>query len=170
MANRAIPTALRVLRGNPGKRALPESEPKPQAIEPEMPQDLDPIAKKTWKRLAPTFVRLGILTEIDGLSFAELCMAEAHCIRIRKALKACSYRTLGIRHSFLEQESKDGSRTNEVMAVEAKINPLMRQYRSASDALRFWCQEFGATPSSRGRVKVQGIKEPDPQEAFLDGE
>ncbi len=168
MANRAVPTSLRLLRGNPGKRPIPAGEPKPAAIAPPMPSDLDPIARREWRRLAPTFVRLGILTAVDGMAFAELCTSYAAATRIRMALKKCGYKLLAEKTSFLEKETKDG-RSDEVMAVELKINPLFAQQRLASLALRFWCQEFGTTPSARGKIQVPGGGEVDPQEDFLNG-
>jgi len=133
-----------------------------------MPTDLDPIAKKEWRRLAPVFVRLGTLTETDGMAFAELCTAYATSVRIRKAIKACGYKLLTEKTSFLESERKDG-RSDEVMAVEVKINPLFAQQRLAGRNLRYWCNEFGTTPSSRGKINVPYSEGADPQETFLNG-
>ena len=166
MPNPRVPTPLRVLRGNPGRRPLPKGEPKPERVAPPMPADLDPIAKKEWKRLAPMFVRLGTLTETDGMAFAELCTAYAASVRIRKAIKACGYKLLTVKHSFLEKETKDG-RSDEVMAVEPKINPLYAQQRLAGQNLRYWCNEFGTTASSRGKINVPYSEGADPQETFL---
>jgi P27 family predicted phage terminase small subunit len=167
MPSAKVPTPLRLLRGNPSKRPLPIGEPRPAQVEPPMPAGLDPIARTEWRRLAPRFVELGILTEADGMAFGELCTAYAASARIRMALKKCGYRVLAMKHSFLEKNGEDG-RSDEVMAVEPKINPLFSQQRLASQTLRFWCQEFGTTPSSRGRIQVPGVgKDVDPQEAFL---
>jgi len=147
---------------------LPPGEPKPAAVAPPMPSNLDPIARREWKRLAPVFVRLGTLTEADGMAFAELCTSYATSVRIRMALRECGYKLLAEKHSFLESEGKDG-RSDEVMAVEVKINPLFAQQRLASQTLRFWCQEFGTTPSSRGKIQVPGGVDADPREDFLNG-
>ena len=167
MANPRVPTPLRVLRGNPGKRTLPVGEPKFERVIPPMPPDLDPIARREWKRLAPTFVRVGVLSAGDGMAFAELCTAAAVCARFRKALRSCKYAMLTEKTSFLESKGEDG-RSDEVMATEVKINPLFAQQRLASQTLRFWCQEFGTTPSSRGKINVPGTGgSVDPQEDFL---
>jgi len=168
MPNPRTPTPLRILRGNPGKRALPVGEPRPLAVEPKIPSGLDPLARREWRRLAPAFVKRGILTEDDGMAFAALCTAYATLVRINRAFKECGYKVLAEKHSFLEQKSKDG-RVNEVMAVEIKANPLIAQQRLALQTLRFWCQEFGTTPSARGKVQVPGGGEVDPQEDFLNG-
>lgn len=169
MPNPKVPTNLTLLRGNPGKRALPTGEPKFERIAPPMPLDLDPIARREWKRLAPTFVTVGVLTAGDGMAFAELCTAYATCARIRKALKSCKFAMLSEKTSFLESKGEDG-RSDEVMATEVKINPLFAQQRLASQNLRFWCNEFGTTPSSRGKINVPGVgAAADPLERFLNG-
>jgi len=133
-----------------------------------MPRDLDPIAKKEWSKLAPGFVKRGILTEDDGMAFSSLCTAYAACVRIRMALQECDFKMLTEKHSFLEQKSEEG-RSNEVMAVELKINPLYAQQRLSLDSLRFWCSEFGTTPSSRGKINVPMGTESDPGEDYLSG-
>lgn len=168
MANPKVPTSLRLLRGNPGKRPVSSGEPKPAAVAPPIPSNLDPLARREWKRLAPAFVRLGVLTEVDGMAFASLCIASAVVSRINRALKECKYAVLTEKVSFLEQKSEEG-RSNEVMATEMKINPLFAQQRLALQTLRFWCQEFGTTPSSRGKISVPGAGDVDPQEDFLNG-
>jgi P27 family predicted phage terminase small subunit len=133
-----------------------------------MPSHLDPIAKKEWKRLAPLFVQIGILTELDGMAFGELCASYAASVRIAMALKECGYKVLAEKHSFMEKKGDEG-RSDEVMAVELKINPLFAQQRLASQTLRFWCNEFGTTASSRGKINVPGGGQVDPQEDFLNG-
>jgi P27 family predicted phage terminase small subunit len=168
MVQRTVPTPLRILRGNPNKRPLPTGEPQPAKIMPDMPTDLDPIAKKEWKRASPALLKLGLLTEVDGVAFAAYCMAYAAVIRINKAMRACGYKVLAEKHSFLEKKSSEG-RSDEMMAVEVKANPLIVQQRHALQTLRFWSLEFGLTPSSRGRMNIPGLKEDDPQESFLDG-
>jgi P27 family predicted phage terminase small subunit len=168
MANRNIPTPLKIIRGNPGRRPISKTEPKPKRILPKMPTDLDPIAKKEWKRLAPIFYRLGILTEVDGMAFAALCTSTAAVIRINQALAECGYKVLAEKTSFLEKKG-DAGRSDEVMSVEVKINPLYAQQRLALQTQRFWCQEFGVTPSSRGKINVPDGGDADPQEDFLNG-
>jgi len=168
MANRAVPTALRLVRGNPGRRPLPANEPKPRNIAPPMPEHLDPIAQEEWKRLEPIFLSSGILTELDGLAFASLVSAYAEVVRYDMALKECGYSMLAIKHSFIEKSGGEG-RSDELMVVEPKGNPLYAQRRLATTALRFWCTEFGVTPSSRGKISVSKSKKSDPGEDFLNG-
>src|SRR5215831_17432794 len=64
------PTALRILRGNPGRRPLNAREPKaaPATLTP--PAWLKGLAVAEWHRIAPVLHRLGILTEVDDIALA----------------------------------------------------------------------------------------------------
>ena len=70
------PTALRILRGNPGHRTLPKGEPQPKAGA-HPPPWLSVAARKEWDRLAPMLERLGVLTEADADALGQLCAARA---------------------------------------------------------------------------------------------
>jgi phage terminase small subunit len=64
------PTALKVLRGNPGRRPLNPTEPKPQPLE-----SIEPPAWRTaeaaaiWREDAPHVHQLGLLTRLDRRQF-----------------------------------------------------------------------------------------------------
>jgi len=70
------PTALSILRGNPGKRPLPKNEPKP-AMCVTVPDWLTVGARKEWKLLAPMLERNRVLTEMDAETLGEMCEAKA---------------------------------------------------------------------------------------------
>lgn len=70
------PTSLKLVRGNPGKRRLPENEPKPAGMA-TMPKFLTGRAAAIWKEYAPELIRLGLLTSLDGYSFAVWCSLTA---------------------------------------------------------------------------------------------
>src|SRR4029077_7203535 len=69
------PSAIARAEGNPGKRRLNDSEPRPRATTPRCPDHLDAEAKKEWKRLIPVLRRMKVLTEADGMTLANLCQA-----------------------------------------------------------------------------------------------
>ena len=73
---RPLPTALRKLEGNRGKRPFNEREPQPSPGEPAMPP-LSREAAKEWKRIVPILMALGILTVADGSALAIYCTAFA---------------------------------------------------------------------------------------------
>lgn len=51
------PTAIKKLEGNPGKRPLNKSEPKPIRKAPFCPKWLEVEAKKEWQRQDPKIIR-----------------------------------------------------------------------------------------------------------------
>lgn len=71
------PTAIKLLEGNPGKRPLNKSEPKPKKGAPKCPAWLLPEAKKEWKRMAEQLELLGLLTAVDMTAFAGYCQSYA---------------------------------------------------------------------------------------------
>lgn len=84
---RPVPTHLQLLRGNPGRRALPESEPEPgkSAQIPEAPAFLLGYACDEWYRIAEELHRLNLLTVVDINPLAAYCDAYA---RWRTAVEA----------------------------------------------------------------------------------
>ena len=69
------PTALKLLRGNPGKRPLNDREPKPP-VGAQVPPHLlaSPAFVAEWKRHSARLTRLNVLTEIDDDALAALCV------------------------------------------------------------------------------------------------
>lgn len=67
------PTALKRRTGNPGKRALPENEPKPHEASTVCPAWLKGKAREKWETLAPHLKQLGLLTALDLDQLAAYC-------------------------------------------------------------------------------------------------
>src|SRR5437868_3347332 len=72
---RPKPTRLKILSGNPGKRALNLSEPKPEIEVPQCPVELGPVARSEWDRLVVQLGALRILTQLDRAALAAYCGA-----------------------------------------------------------------------------------------------
>lgn len=62
---RPVPTRMKVLTGNPGKRPLNEYEPQPEPTIPDCPPQLGPIAREEWDRLIGELASLRIITALD---------------------------------------------------------------------------------------------------------
>ena len=69
---RPKPTALRLVEGNPGKRAINKKEPKPKRVIPSCPAHLDDSGKVAWGRLSVLLDRRGVLTEADSAALERL--------------------------------------------------------------------------------------------------
>lgn len=72
MPRERIPTTLKLLRGNPGRRPLPKDEPQP-ALGAKPPAWLSEVARREWDRKAPMLEKLGVLTEADEDALATYC-------------------------------------------------------------------------------------------------
>jgi P27 family predicted phage terminase small subunit len=71
-----VPTALRVIRGNPSKRPLLANEPPPPPLDGKAaaPAWLDKQARLEWQRLAPLLAETGLLTVLDVDALAAYCV------------------------------------------------------------------------------------------------
>ena len=67
MSNRPVPTKLKLLRGNPGRRKIQDNEPEPKRGIPSLPKWLKkyPVAVREFKREAKILDEMGVLTLAD---------------------------------------------------------------------------------------------------------
>lgn len=77
------PTALKVERGNPGKRALPADEPVLQAGPREVPKGMTGRAREEWLRLVDELTDKGVLTIGDLRCFEQYCYLVADVEKAR---------------------------------------------------------------------------------------
>ena len=145
------PTHLKLLAGNPGKRKLNASEPKPRASIPRCPAHLSPEAKAEWKRMARRLHSLGLLTELDGAALAIYCQAYGRWVAAEQKLT-----------EFGPVIKSPGG-----MPMQS---PFLAIANKAMEQVRSLMTEFGMTPSSRSRINVQlQDDEDDAFEEFLKG-
>lgn len=133
-----VPTALKILRGNPGKRAISKREPRPERGVPRMPAHLPERAKSAWKSIGPALDRMGVLTTVDAKALELLCDAYAEYRAARDVV--------GAKGATYESVSDHGTmwRTRPEVAIASDA------WRRIATMLR----EFGMTPSSRTKVQA----------------
>lgn len=73
MGRKPVPTSLKILRGNPGKRPLPENEPNPTAALPDPPEHLDETQRGYWFRFGEILLAAGVMTRLDAVCLEMLC-------------------------------------------------------------------------------------------------
>ena len=146
------PTALKLVEGNPGKRAINKQEPKPKVGVPKCPSHIPGIAKSLWKELAPLLSNMGVLTEADRRALELVCSTYAE---YREADQ-------NIRKNGLTYETTGMSGDSII-----KSNPAVAMRSDAAKRYLTLIKEFGLTPSSRAGIKVETKNEEDPLEAFL---
>ncbi len=66
MPRKPTPTALKIVRGNPGKRPLPAGEPQPVRGPLPCPAHVQGRAMREWERVVPELSRLGVATAVDA--------------------------------------------------------------------------------------------------------
>jgi P27 family predicted phage terminase small subunit len=144
---RPQPTALKVLRGNPGKRPLNPREPRMPRADPTFdtpPAALadDPGAIAEWIRVAPMLRAAGLVTESERAALTALCQQWSRYLAAHAQVIA-----LG-------------------MVIEsAKLVPIPNPYllvadRALTHCHRLW-NELGLTPAGRARaMKVPAADEP----------
>lgn len=141
---RPVPTALKLVRGNPGKRATNKSEPMPARVIPSCPEYLSPSGQVAWGRLTVVLDRMGVLTEADAAALERLCDCYTDIMECRKLIK------------------KDG-RTYKVMTqlgdTLIKANPAVNQLRAADAQFKSYLVEFGLTPAARSKVNANNNDE-----------
>lgn len=130
-----MPTSVRILRGNLGNRPVSSLEPRPDRKAPVCPKHLDAEAKVEWKRLCKLLLKIGVLTEADGMALANLCQAWSTLVKAQ--LKLNETGMLFKTPSGYVQQS-----------------PLIGIVNNSTDTVLKLSREFGLTPSSRGRLEV----------------
>ncbi len=132
----AKPTALRVLEGNRGHRPINQNEPKPRPITPTRPGWLLPEAKREWSRVVPELDRMGLLTIVDRAALTGYCQAWARYVEAEKEIQE---------HGTVLKVAKSGY---------VQTSPYVVNARRNLQIIRVFCQEFGLTPSARGRMNI----------------
>jgi P27 family predicted phage terminase small subunit len=142
-------TAVKILEGNPGKRRLNAAEMQPEPGVPDPPEvlNLDPVALDEWNRIAPQLAALGVLTRLDAVALSAYCMRFARMIESQKLID---------RYGMLLLEGK-----------KIRRNPAIRFWNDALRELLRWGVEFGLTPASRSRIRIEKPQEEDALDQFL---
>jgi P27 family predicted phage terminase small subunit len=146
-----LPTSLKRLRGNPGKRALPANEPQPDLVTAEVkpPSWLSPTAKAAWRKMAKVLTSVHVLTEADLPAFELLCDSYG---------------------KYVEANKEIAQTGGEVVVTSYGVgrNPWATQRDRAFAQFEKLAAQFGITPSARARVKsAVDLTQEDEMESIL---
>jgi P27 family predicted phage terminase small subunit len=149
------PTALKLVKGNPGKRPLNSREAKVKLSRPAMPPFLCDDAKAEWDRIVDTLYTAGLLTALDAAALAAYCAAYGRWAQAERALRQA------------EQDENGGLVTRTATGNVIQNTLVGIANKAANDMVRFAC-EFGMTPSARSKV-IAGDPDalPDPSAEFF---
>jgi P27 family predicted phage terminase small subunit len=157
MSRRPKPTALKILEGNRGHRKLdPSTEFTLAPGLPEKPKYMGRAASREWDWISASLVALGVLTPLDGKALSEYCKAFS--------LAEVYYRE-AIKRPMVEEfvRDKDGN----IIETRMKPNSAIAAWKVASSLCKSFLIEFGLTPASRTRLKIEMPKAKTPEEGFL---
>lgn len=131
---RPSPTALKQLRGNPGRRALNDREPTPTPLATEVrpPAHLSKEARSLWRSLTKQLADLRVLTGLD------LPLLEVLVIHLGR------HRSLAVQLRALEDAGQ----------IDPSIASYQRALRREAEIVKSLAASFGLTPSDRTRLHV----------------
>jgi P27 family predicted phage terminase small subunit len=142
------PTALKILKNNPGRRPLNTREPKHPGLDAAVPPQLThPEAIAEWSRIVETLGR-GHVTMVDRGTLIAYCAKWAQWLDLE---------TEAAQHAYLLRAPKTGTPMQ---------NPALQM---ANKLLMTWLRlavELGITPSSRARIVLADLTPGDSLDAF----
>ena len=133
MPARPVPRALKILRGNPGKRPLPTDEPLPAPLEADpVPHELkDQHARGEWTRIAPGLIACGQVTMADRTLLVAYCQKYGQWLRLEEHV---------LRHPLADPDEAPKA----IKAIRIANETLELLLRAAAD--------LGLTPTTRTRI------------------
>lgn len=134
------PTAVLAKRGS-WRANDNQGEPLPDKCLPPVPPDLKGVAMEVWQTYEPILFRLGILTEIDGLAFEQLCKIYAQW------KKYDQYLTKNGELQIIRYENK--------RIKERRLHPYVKLRQKAQEQLSRALADFGLNPSARSRISAE---------------
>lgn len=129
------PTALKIVRNNPGKRTINKNEPQHDRLDAECPSELTGGAKDEWTRVIGKLTATGQVTMMDRATLLGYC------------LKYGQWKTLeaeAAKHPAIVRSPSGYSIPNPAIGMANKAFALMLKAAT----------ELGMTPSARSRVSA----------------
>jgi len=152
------PAALKLIKGNPGKRALDlDAGINPPVEIPACPNHLNEHGRKEWRRITVELEPLGLITKLDRSMLAMYCQAYGRWVhaelKIREQEKAQA-------DSGIKQLSPNGYEQMSLWLIIA--NKSMEQVHK-------YASEFGLSPSARTSVAASAHQTGEGKQPQLDG-
>lgn len=147
------PTALKILRGNPGHRPLNEDEPQPPADAIEPPSYLQGVSLEKWHEVVKKLVDMSLMTNADVDTVARYCVMyeryHKYLDQVRRGLDVLVMREESGRVRYMQ--------ITPAATMLAKLDEQMLRVE----------REFGFTPASRSEIQTSPKVSNDPLAAFV---
>ena len=150
---RPEPTILKLAKGNPGKRRLNESEPKPAADAIQPPDWVTGKSLEKWQEVVPKLVGMGVMTNADIDTIARYCTMYEQFVKyldqVRRGLDVLVIRDDSGKVKYM-QSTPAATMLTKLAASMLRIE-----------------QEFGLTPSARSGISASQEKPRDDLEDLI---
>ena len=146
-----VPTILKRLEGNPGKRRLNDNEPTPPVGTPQIPEHLDEEARSEWSRITKALQEMNLLATTDRTALACYCTLYSRWVQAERDVE------------------KYGSVVKAPSSGYPQKSPYLSIADSAMKSMLTFLTEFGMTPAARSRIRVpEDSKAADEFDLFME--
>lgn len=135
-----LPSAVLAKR-NSWRQNKTKHEPIPGRNLPPVPPNLTGIAKQVWEIYEPMLWNMGVLTEVDGLAFEQLCKIYQQWKKYDDYLRR--------RGELIRIKDKKGR------IKDYKTHPYVKMRKDAQAQLDRCLANFGLNPSARTRISSE---------------
>ena len=153
------PAALKLLEGNPGKRALNLADGVNPVVEvPSAPKHLGQEAKKEWKRITPLLEDLGLISGLDRTALALYCQSAGRLFELEMAFNGIVNKHVAAGKSYPDAVLEASYTTTatgyqqQSVIVQLISSHRLQVHRNLS--------HFGLSPAQRGRVQPSNYVQP----------
>lgn len=148
-----IPTSIKIIQGNPGRRPLNANEPSQVVLArvPSAPALLNDTGAAKWRDKGRQLIRARLLTELSLDALFRYCLQWQDLVKAREHLET---------EPMVQRSNKGGTYINSWKILESMCMKALVQIEV----------EFGMTPAARARVKTIDPKQQSLFEALDDPE
>lgn len=136
-----IPTHLKIVTGNQGKRPFNPLEPMPEERMPDPPRELCEDGVIEWQRISSELAALGLMTNLDRGVLTAYCDAYGRWAKAKRLM-----------NNAAALDPATGGMVIVTMQGNRIQNPLLGIVNKAAADMVRYAAEFGMTPSARSRV------------------
>lgn len=137
MGRPPVPSAIKLLRGDPGKRGVNHLEPVPPPADLTPPAGLTGLALDKWVEMAGLFTAMGVFTQADRHTLQRYCL-------------------MWEQWDSLEKHCREHGSTQLTSTGYSQVTAEATLARGLRKELLEIERQFGMTPAARSSMKVTG--------------
>ncbi len=155
------PAALKLLEGNPGKRALNLSDGVNPRVEiPSAPKHLGIEARKEWKRITPLLEDLGLISGLDRAALGLYCQAVGRLTELETAFNGMVNRLMDAAPGTTYADAVYAASYAVTPSGYAQQSVITQLIKSNREQVNRYLMHFGLSPAARARVQPSNYVQP----------